>query len=75
MFRTFSCALSLTGITVIKQQRNNPFVVHAAETQVSNNKPWMAEPLTEESTRLKNKDSMRTRMELMILKVGGFLKL
>ena len=30
---------------------------------------WMAEPLTDAATREKNKNSMRVRMEMMIMKI------
>jgi hypothetical protein len=33
------------------------------------NNPWIAEPLTDEKTRKEKSKEMRTRMELMILKV------
>lgn len=37
--------------------------------EIDKEHPWMAEPLTDEATRLEKKDLMRTKMELMIMKV------
>ena len=39
------------------------------ETDVDDDINWMAEPLTDAATRESNKNSMRVRMEMMIMKI------
>ncbi len=78
MLRTALCSFSLAGVSLsrsfwpqvhAKEDGERP-VVTSYLPEKCEDVVWMAEPLTDSATREKTKDDMKTRMELMVMKVG-----
>lgn len=84
MFRTVFCSFSLSGISLVKGTNNrrgffslnaetppvdNKEVIHVEQNTRKHGSIFMAEPLTDEETREANKDNIRVRMELMIMRI------
>ncbi|CAB4060638.1 CPOX [Lepeophtheirus salmonis] len=79
MLRTLCSCLAVSGITMIKkgallaQSYEEEIVTSIKRYPLAIDKKWMAEPLTDEATREAKKDAIRTRMELIVMKIQSQL--
>ena len=81
----YGATLSRTSLKPLHAEEESQKVSKFADTrervnvtsyfEVERENPWMAEPLTDEETRNENKEKMRTRMELMVMKVNDLTSL
>eukprot|EP00095_Tigriopus_kingsejongensis_P012349 maker-scaffold198_size266703-snap-gene-1.23 protein:Tk12349 transcript:maker-scaffold198_size266703-snap-gene-1.23-mRNA-1 annotation:"GA17449" len=75
MFRTFSAAFSISGLTLVKNSFHlkaaeppNPDHDNASLAMFQDSNPWLAEPLTDKNElQGSKKDYMKCKMELMVL--------
>ena len=71
MLRVAFASFSVSGMTLFKtvNASTSPAAPQNTDELKALRKEWMAQPLTDVDTLMQNKDDMRTKMELMVMRI------